>query len=127
MKRVIPNPVVPEGDWRRLLDILREYATALIDAADGRLHEFVSVSAAYTSALNDHVIFVVPSGTFTVTLPAASAMRNKRIVVKRANNTTHTITIQATSGNIDGAASTSLTTAYQSRELFSDGSNYWLI
>lgn len=127
MKRVSPSPVVPVNDWRKLLDILREYATALIDAADGRLHEFVSVSAAYTSGLNDHVIFVVPSGTFTVTLPAASDMRNKRIVVKRGNNTTHVVTIQATSGNIDGAASTSLTTAYQSREFFSDGTDYWLI
>jgi hypothetical protein len=48
-------------------------------------------------------------------------MRNKRIIIKRNNNTTHTITVQSTSGTIDGAASVTMTTAWQIKELYSDG------
>jgi hypothetical protein len=62
-----------------------------------------------------------------VTLPAVSKMVGKIVTVKRGNSTTHTVTISASAGNIDGAASTSLTSAYQSRRFFSDGSDYWLI
>jgi len=130
MNKVAPQPILNGWDERtrlRLLDYMREHATAINQAADGLLSNFVSVSAAYTAGVNDHVIVVVPSGTFTVTLPRASDMRSKRVVVKRGNSTTHTITIQSTSGNIDGAASTSLTTAWQSRELFSDGTQWLLI
>ena len=87
----------------------------------------MSITGAYTSGENDHVILVAPSGTCTITIPAASVMRNKRIVVKRTNNTTHTITVQSTSGNIDDAATSTLTTAHQAREFFSDGADWHLI
>ena len=42
-------------------------------------------------------------------------------------STTHVVTIQSTSGNIDDAASVTLTTAYQPREFFSDGADWHLI
>lgn len=131
MKRVTPYPVLPlerTQAWDgALLRLLREYSEAINQAADHRLSEFVSISAAYTAGENDHVILCVPAGIFTVTIPAASVMRNKRVVIKRANNTTHVITIQSTSGNIDEAASTTLTAAYEAKELFSDGAGWWTI
>ena len=131
MKRVTPQPILPRDmgeNWRlEVLRLLREYSDAINQAADHRLSEFVSITGAYTSGENDHVILVAPSGTCTITIQAASVMRNKRIVVKRTNNTTHVVTIQSTSGNIDDAASVTLTTAYQPRELFSDGADWHLI
>lgn len=125
------NKVNASSDWApetfliKLRDILRDYSVSINQGADGRLFKTVSVTGAYSASENDHVILVAPSGTCTITLPAASQMQEKRILVKRSNNTTHTITIQASSGNIDGAASVTLTTAWQSREFLSDGTNYF--
>ena len=127
MRRVTPQPSFGHDLSASLLDRFREYSVALNQCADHRLSEFVSVTGTYTAGQNDHVIECAPSGAMTVTLPAASVMRNKRIVIKRTNNTTHTVTIQSSSGNIDGAASVTLTTAHQSREVFSDGANWWLL
>ena len=131
MKRVTPQPILPRDmgeNWRlEVLRLLREYSDAINQAADHRLSEFVSITGAYTSGENDHVILCAPSAPFILTIPAASVMRNKRVVVKRTNNTTHVVTIQSTSGNIDDAASVTLTTAYQPRELFSDGADWHLI
>ena len=115
-------------NWKAaLLKLVREYSDSINQAADHRLSEFVSVTGTYTAGENDHVILVAPTGTCTITLPAVSVMRNKRIVVKRTNNTTHVVTIQSSSGNIDDAASVTLTTAYQPREFFSDGADWHLI
>ena len=131
MKHVTPQPILPREmgeSWQgALLRLLREYSDAINQAADHRLSEFVSVTGAYTAGQNDHVILVAPSGTCTITIPAASVMRNKRVIVKRSNNTTHVVTIQSSSGTIDDAASVTLTTAYQAREMFSDGAEWWLI
>lgn len=127
MRRVTPQPSFGHDLSASLLDRFREYSVALNQCADHRLSEFVSVTGTYTAGQNDHVIECAPSGAMTVTLPAASVMRNKRIVIKRTNNTTHVVTIQSSSGNIDGAASVTLTTAHQSREVFSDGANWWLL
>jgi len=125
MKRVTPQPILPakvDAGWHAgLLRLLREYSDSINQAADLRLWEFVNITAAYTAGVNDHVILMKPAGTFTLTIPAASVMRNKRIIIKRNNNTTHTITVQSTSGTIDGAASVTMTTAWQIKELYSDG------
>lgn len=107
--------------------LLREYSEACNQAAKGLLHPFVSVTGTYTAGLGDIVILVAPSGNCTITLPAAADTAGSIRWVKRSNNTTHTVTIQPASGNIDGAASVTLTTAYQSRAFHSDGSNYWTV
>ena len=127
MRRVTPQPSFGHDLSASLLDRFREYSVALNQLSEHRFSEFVSVTGTYTAGQNDHIIECAPSGTMTVTLPAASVMRNKRIIVKRTNNTTHVITINSVAGNIDGFASVTLTTAYQSREVFSDGSNWWLL
>jgi hypothetical protein len=134
MKRVTPQPILPreQGEnWTNaLLRLLREYSDAINQAADHRLSEFVAITADYTAGENDHVILVSPGGVVTITLPAASVMRNKRVIVKRANNTTHVVTIKATSGTIDetaAATGVTLTSAFQSREFFSDGAEWHLI
>ena len=119
MDKVLADPKLPEtpqAGWLRLYDHLRKFATSINQAADGRL--WLSVAITTTCS---------PGAIFTLTLPDVKNMKGKRVVVKRANNTTHIITIGTTAGNIDGAATVTLTTAYQSREFFSDGVDYHLI
>ena len=116
-----------ESFVKTLYDTLRELLDAVNQAANGQLWRHVEKTASYTSGANDHIVIVKPTGTMVVTLPTAESMVGKRVVVKRGNNTTHTVTIQTAAGNIDGSASVTLTTAYQRREFFSDGTQYWEI
>lgn len=130
MDKVLADPKLPEtpqAGWLRLYDHLRKFATSINQAADGRLWLSVAITTTYSAGDNDHIILCSPSAPFTLTLPDVKNMSGKRVVVKRANGTTHTITVGTTTGNIDGAATTTLTTAYQAREFFSDGVNYHLI
>lgn len=128
MKAVFSVANLPQdlpGLRAQLLRHLNDLAGAVNNAAAGRLREFVKITAAYTAGENDHVIQIAPTGTCTITLPAPGPMRNKTVTVKRTNNTTHVVTIQAASGNIDGSASVTLTSAYQRRHFFSDGTQWW--
>ena len=125
MKKVTPSPWLPNA-WLEargaLLDLLREFATALNQAAAGELREAVATTGAYVAREGDHVIEVAPSAPCTITIPVASKMRGRTVTVKRTNNTVHTITVQPASGTIDGAASMTLTTGYQKRHFYSNGS-----
>ena len=128
MNNVIADPKLPIDDVNlkiRLYDYLRSFAASINQAANLQLWKSVSVTAAYSSGENDHVILVAPSGAIAVSLPSVSSMIGKKITVKRTNNTTHVITISGTTGLIDAAASVTLTTAYQYRTFFSDGAGYW--
>lgn len=121
MRKVRPYPD------RVDVELAREFAEAINQAASGVLWPSVAVTGSYTAGTGDLVILVAPSGTCAITLPPAKDTTNTIRRVKRSNNTTHTITVQTGGGNIDGAASVTLTTAYQSRAFFSDGSNYWTV
>ena len=129
MNNVTSQPFLPEA-WAqarmRISDMLRDFGTAINQAANLQLFKVVSTAAAYTAGTNDHVIKCT-SGPYTVTLPAAGDMREKKVTVKRADSGTSTITIATAAGNIDGGATATLTTAYQARTLYSDGVQWWLI
>lgn len=128
MRRVYSTVSLPDDDRQlrvRLTEYLREISEAINQAAGGRLRDFVDVTGTYAAGIADLVIQVAPSGTCTITLPAASDTKGVIYTVKRTNNTTHTITVAGSTGNIDGAASVTLTTAYQVRHFYSDGTNYW--
>ena len=59
-------------------------------------------------------------------MPAASTVTGYRFVIKKtvaANN----VIISPASGNIDGAATQTLTAVNSSLEIFSDGTDYWII
>lgn len=130
MNKVLADPKLPgdaQSGWLRLYDHLKAFAVAINQAADGQLWKSVAITTTYSSGDNDHIILCRPGAPVTLTLPNVKDMKGKRVVVKRANNTTHTITVGTTAGNIDGAATVTLTTAYQSREFFSDGVDYHLI
>lgn len=64
------------------------------------------------------------SGVVTLTLPAQVAGRT--VTVKKVDATANVV-ISPASGNVDGAASKTLTTQYEVARLISDGTNWWLI
>lgn len=128
MKRPPLTIDLPEAADRmrlRLIDYLRdivESVNALVTRVDPTI---VDVTGAYAARNMDRVIQVAPSGTCTITPPLATKVPGQWLTVKRTNGTTHTITVQPASGNIDGSGSVTLTTAYQVRHLFSDGVQWW--
>lgn len=109
----------------RLQDLLRDHASSINQGADGRLFTIRTLTGTGSSAVNELFVIVKPSGTMTLTIPSARDMLGKLLIVKRGNNTTHTVTVQSSSGTIDGAASVTLTTAWQRRMLMSDGTEFF--
>jgi hypothetical protein len=101
----------------------------------GQLVKVVSTSAStYTcdsGAQGDYVVAVTPasSGT-TVTLPAStSAMVGRQIIVKDVAGTANTkhITIEDTSGDVDGASTYVLNLAYSGVVLTCTSSGNWSV
>lgn len=87
-----------------------------------------TVTGTYTLE-DDYDIFPLDStgGAFTVTLASAGASSGRLVYFKRINAGANNITIDGNgSETIDGAATTVLTVQWESRTLYSDGSN-WLI
>lgn len=128
MKRpplTVDLPAVLDRMRLRLIDYLRdlvESVNALVTRVDPTI---VNVTGTYAARDGDRVIQVAPSGICTITPPLAIKVPGQWLTIKRTNNTTHVITVQPASGTIDGAASVTLTTAYQARLLFSDGVQWW--
>jgi len=90
----------------------------------GHLFSVKSVTTDYTVGEGDSIIIGDASGgTFNITLPAADESIDKVFKVKKVDATAN-ITLVA---QIDGAANMTLTTQYESKELASDGTEYWTI
>lgn len=90
-----------------------------------------SPAGAYTILLTDFAIFKtgITGGGDTVTLPSAvTAGRGKTFIVKDATGTAtvNNITINTSSGNIDGAATKVLNLNYGTVTVRSDGTNYFI-
>ena len=67
------------------------------------------------------------SNNVAVTLPAASTTLMYQFIIKRISAGANTLTINTVSGNIDGSATKSIPTQYDSVTIRSDGTNYWLV
>lgn len=90
-------------------------------------HAVLSKTSTYTVATADGAsVLVLCTGTFTVTLYAASGNTGKQVTVK--NISTGTITIDGNaSETIDGAATQAISARYTSLSLVCDGSNWHII
>jgi hypothetical protein len=88
-----------------------------------------TAASPYAVTATDMVVLANPGGAQTVTLPAAAAGQlGRQIVVKRVNTSVNVVTVNATSGNIDGAASLALPAgSYASITVVCDGTNWWVI
>ena len=88
-----------------------------------------TAASPYAVTGTDMVVLANPGAAQTVTLPAAAAGQlGRQIVVKRVNTSANVVTVNATSGNIDGAASLALPGgSYASITVVCDGTNWWVI
>lgn len=120
--KVSTDPRLPFGADARLVDVLREHAQAINTAT---LLTPRQITATTTLGEGDQFVIFKAAGTATITLPAPARMTGKRITIQRGDSNTGTITIAPASGNINGGASVTMTTAYQRREIVSDGVSYW--
>ncbi len=84
----------------------------------------------YTVTTTDAVILAdATSGNVTITLPAASGSTGYRFYIKRVDNTTtNSVTITPNGGDvIDGFNGISVVSQYDSYELVSNGTNWYII
>lgn len=116
------RPDVP-GDEKLTADEWNAHTT---DQANRGYTSLTTVTADYTASPQEAVLVDASGGPVTVTLPAPeSAAAN---VVKKIDASSNAVTI-ATPGSetIDGDSERTVTAQYVSRELMSDGSNYFVI
>ena len=87
----------------------------------------VTYSSSSTIAATDFIVGSTATSAITLTLPAAATAGAGRVlIIKRENSNTTTITIDGNSSEkVDGAANTTITTAYGSVKLYCDGSNWF--
>ena len=68
------------------------------------------------------------SAPYTITLPAASGNSGRMLKVKRIDNATHVITIDANGAEtIDGFATIALESDFAGLSLLCDGSNWFIL
>lgn len=82
-------------------------------------------AATYTATqLNDIILCNYPTGTCTVTLPAASTCAGKEITIKKIDSSTNGVVL---SGTVDGNSGYTFNEQYESTTIVSDGSTWWTI
>jgi hypothetical protein len=86
---------------------------------------YTNVTASYSVSSKDCSIFVT-GGPYTITIPAAVENPGRKLIFKKAENTSTVVTISASAGNIDGNI-INLSTPYQSIILLSNGVNWFVI
>lgn len=102
--------------------------TGWINLGSGTGSNLRSISGATTLTTTDYIVLAnSTSGAFTVTLPAATSGR--KIIIKDSGGSaqTNNITLSPASGSIDGASSFIINNNYQSVDLVSDGTNWFVV
>jgi len=109
-----------------------EYAKSLnieLDSFRTDLNKYVSrlvlssITAATTLSADDEVVLC--NGTFTVTLPPAASSEGKIYYIKNIGS--GTITIDGDSSETIDNATTKVLYQYESKQVVSDGSEWWII
>lgn len=89
-----------------------------------------SVTGTGTQSVGGANVYLVSAagGAITMTLPTAGNAKGREIVFKKTDSSANAVTLSPQGGaTVDGAASATLTTQYQTRRLYSDGTNWWLL
>jgi len=96
------------------------------DGGGGGYSAVPSKSSDYTASENEFVLADASSNPITITLPAASEA--VLVGVKKTDSSANAVTIATpNSETIDDDSSKDITAQYTSREVTSDGSNYFII
>lgn len=134
-----PNlPLAPAAFERRYFDLLNNALTLYFRQIDNALQVLINdLAERRTYNTTDTTVTVADeggtylvdttAGNVTVNLPNADVIMGDPIIIKRITGGVNTLTIQPGSGNIDGAATKTLTTQYEVVTLQSDGTDFWIV
>ncbi|NOZ46911.1 MAG: hypothetical protein GXO79_09025, partial [Chlorobi bacterium] len=88
-----------------------------------------SITGNYTATVDDYTILASTSSSdITISLPAASTVKNQIFVIKKTDSNAYNVIIDGSgSETIDGAATQSLTAQFMAYTIQSDGSNWYII
>jgi hypothetical protein len=119
----VPSVYVPSIFKR----ILAETQSLLNLFVDGFLVQVTTVTGTtYTVLKSDSVLICdTTSASKTLTLPAANTTKEKIFFIKKTDTGGNTITVQASSGNVEGAATNVISASRGSGIYASDGTDYW--
>jgi hypothetical protein len=83
----------------------------------------------YTVVGADYALFCdATSGSITINLPAASSSTGRTLVVKKTDGSVNSVIIDGSGAEtIDGAATATITTQYESITIVCDGTEWWII
>lgn len=97
-------------------------------AKTGGIFEVEDSQTTFTDGAGNKTWFVsTTAGNVAISLPPADEGTTKVYTVKRTTGGANTLTVTALSGNIDGAASHSITVQHKSYSYMSDGVDYWIV
>jgi len=82
------------------------------------------VTSDYTANSNEFLLVDASNGSVTIILPSPSA--NARVAVKKIDNTSNEVVVNAGTSKIDGASTFTLRTQYEAYEFYCDG-NEWFV
>jgi hypothetical protein len=99
----------------------------IIDGVDYVTWQKLEITADH-DATDRQILFADASpGALTVTLPLAADSKNVWIAVKKVDSSVNVVTIDPTAGiTIDGAATQTLSTQYDSVDFYCDGTNWFI-
>lgn len=89
----------------------------------------IEKTAAYTLTLSDSICVVdATGGAVTITLPTAASAINRCFYIKKIDASGNAVTVDGDgSETIDGATTASLASQYDSVQVVSDGTEWWII
>lgn len=110
-------------------------STPIIFASDFQANRFrlkpvaFTANATLTVESGSQVRIGAVAGNVTLTIPSAVTAGDAYVLdiqdISGALDATHTVTVNSTSGNINGSATASLATAYGGMRLISNGTNWF--
>ena len=83
------------------------------------------VSSNYTASSNEFVLANASAGAITITLPSPSA--NVRVAVKKIDDTTNEVVVDAGTSKIDGRTTFTLKTQYEAYEFYCNGTEWFIL
>lgn len=102
------------------------------DVRAGQIHlspVAVTSNTTLTTASGNQVRIGSLAANITLTLPSAAVAENGAVIdvqdVAGTLDSTHTVVVVSTSGNINGSANTTIATAYSGKRFISDGTNWF--
>lgn len=113
---------------------IKHWAVLLRDLAERSLNPVITVEDNYKVAVTDKYIFVdATGGDVQVRLPPPNLSKHREYYIKKIDGSGNSVIVVSThtnaaqEANIDGVSALSITTQYVTKQVVSDGRDYWTV